>query len=186
MEKNKIIKSNKVDKMRVLIMEEEIEALLNGDLSKFTSFYEKTKRNVYYNIYAILKDYALSEDVLQETYVKFLENLPKLKKGQNALGYLYVISRNLALDTIRKRKNESQEEIYDHMLKQEESHLSNDILDLAERVLKKQEFEIVILHLVNEMPHKEIAKLMHRPLGTILWAYNNALKKLRKEVGLDE
>lgn len=30
------------------------------------------------------------------------------------------------------------------------------------------------------MSHKEIAKLLHRPLGTILWAYNNALKKLKK------
>ncbi len=173
--------------MQDIDVKEELIKLLEGDMSYFEPFYEKTKQSVFYNILAILKDYALSEDALQETYVKFLENLHKLKKDQNILGYLYTISRNISLDIIRKRKREVSIETYERTLKDENSeNPRSDILEIAKRILNDKEFEIVILHLVNDMTHKEIAKLKHRPLGTILWSYNNAIKKLRKEVKVNE
>ena len=49
-------------------------------------------------------------------------------------------------------------------------------------IKKDKEFEIFVLHAVNDYTFEEIAKLKHRPLGTILWSYNNAIKKIQKEL----
>lgn len=162
------------------MIDDDLKKLSEGDMSCFEDFYEKTKKKVFYNIFAILKDETLSEEALQETYVRFLYNVSKLKKEKNALGYLFKISRNVSLDLIKKEKKNVNidEYLLTHYEKEETENF--DILDLAKKILKPKEFEIIILHIVEDMSHKEIAKLLHRPLGTILWAYNNALKKLKK------
>ena len=49
-------------------------------------------------------------------------------------------------------------------------------------ILKDKEFEIFVLHVMNEMSFQEIAEWKKRPLGTILWSYSNSLKKIRKEI----
>ncbi|WP_081911574.1 RNA polymerase sigma factor [Clostridium culturomicium] len=57
------------------------------------------------------------------------------------------------------------------------------ILLLMNTLLSKlniSEREIVILHLVNDLTFKDISKILNRPLGSIAWQYNSALKKLRR------
>ena len=159
-----------------------IENLLNGELSYFNEFYEKTKYKLFYNILAILKDPVLSEDALQETYLKFLNNLNKLKKEKNILGYLMVVSRNVALDMLKKSSREVQIDDYNLSLINDNGinfEYSNILLKVKE-ILSDMEFQIFILHVINEMKHKEISRLLKKPLGSITWAYNNALKKLKK------
>lgn len=164
-------------------MQKDLKRLIEGDLTAFDSFYEKTKRNVFYNIYAILKDEQLSEDALQETYIKFLNNLKNLDEKQNILGYLFVISRNIALDMIKKRKREVEikPEYQDIFIDNTTTNFEyNEAIEKAKKLLNNKEFEILILHTVNELTHKEIAKLLKKPLGTVTWTYNNAIKKLKK------
>ena len=159
-----------------------IEKLLNGELSYFNEFYEKTKYKLFYNILAILKDPVLSEDALQETYLKFLNNLNKLKKEKNILGYLMVVSRNVALDMLKKSSREVQIDDYNLSLVNDNGinfEYSNILLKVKE-ILSDMEFQIFILHVINEMTHKEISRLLKKPLGSITWTYNNALKKLKK------
>lgn len=159
-----------------------IEELLNGELSYFNEFYEKTKYKLFYNILAILKDPVLSEDALQETYLKFLNNLNKLKKEKNILGYLMVVSRNVALDMLKKSSREVQIDDYNLSLINDNGinfEYSNILLKVKE-ILSDMEFQIFILHVINEMTHKEISRLLKKPLGSITWTYNNALKKLKK------
>ena len=164
-------------------MQKDLKRLIEGDLTAFDSFYEKTKRSVFYNIYAILKDEQLSEDALQETYIKFLNNLKNLDEKQNILGYLFVISRNIALDMIKKRKREVEikPEYQDIFIDNTTTNFEyNEAIEKAKKLLNNKEFEILILHTVNELTHKEIAKLLKMPLGTVTWTYNNAIKKLKK------
>lgn len=164
------------------MFEEEVKKLKEGDFSSFNQFYEKTKKKVFYNIYAILKDEGLSEDALQETYIRFLEKISSLDDNKNVLGFLFVISRNIALDFVRKRKKEvpldSVDDVKDHS--NPYSIEEDEIFKKMKKLLNKREFEIVVLHVIDEMTHKEISKLKHWPLGTITWAYQNAIKKLQK------
>ena len=38
-----------------------------------------------------------------------------------------------------------------------------------------------MLYNVEDYTHREIAEILGKPLGTITWTYNKAIKKLRKE-----
>lgn len=62
-----------------------------GDKQCFHVFYENLKKPVFYNIYSILKNKEASEDILQETFIKLLENIDKINSQDSILGYLMVI-----------------------------------------------------------------------------------------------
>ena len=49
-------------------------------------------------------------------------------------------------------------------------------------ILSDEERQIVILHAVSGMKHREIAALLDRGLSTVLSKYNRAIKKLRKAI----
>ncbi|MFA6667401.1 MAG: sigma-70 family RNA polymerase sigma factor [Bacilli bacterium] len=76
-----------------------------GDKQCFHVFYENLKKPVFYNIYSILKNKEASEDILQETFIKLLENIDKINSQDSILGYLMVISKNLSLDYLKKNKS---------------------------------------------------------------------------------
>ena len=73
-----------------------------GEMDYFHPFYEASKKAIFYNIFALCKDYALSEDILEETYLSFLKNIDKIDNSENILGYLMRISKNLTLDYFKK------------------------------------------------------------------------------------
>ena len=50
------------------------------------------------------------------------------------------------------------------------------------KVLGDEEREIVTLHAISGFKHREIAEMTGRPVGSVIWAYNNALAKLKKEL----
>lgn len=49
-------------------------------------------------------------------------------------------------------------------------------------VLSEEERNIVIMHLVEGLKHREIADLLDIPLGTVLPKYKRALKKMENSV----
>ena len=53
------------------------------------------------------------------------------------------------------------------------------LLDLLEPLEK----EIIIMHVINDLKFREISKILNKPLGTVLWIYNKAIKKMKMEVG---
>ena len=52
-----------------------IEELKKRDYKSFDTFYNLTKNQVFYAIVSIIKDKDLAEDLMQDTYVKFLEKI---------------------------------------------------------------------------------------------------------------
>lgn len=162
-----------------------IRAMKDGRMEEFDRFYELTKREIFYNIYAILSDYQLSEDILQETYLKFLESLERLDADGNPLGYLFAISRNLSLTLAGRRKREvaCEELLEPSAATAPDRRSERDLLGKIKELLKPKEFQIVILHAVDGLTHQEIARLLKRPLGSVTWVYSNAIKKIRKGLG---
>lgn len=152
-----------------------------NDLSRFDEFYDAIKEKVFYNILALTKSYELSEDLLQDTFVKFLKTVKDLDPNDSVLGYLMVISRNLTLDYFKKNNRVRLiDETKDHPYEVDQDEVDkNLLLEKVKEILKPKEFEIFVLHVLSELTFDEIAKLKKKPLGTITWAYNNAIKKLK-------
>ena len=159
-----------------------IEQLRKKDYSSFDAFYDCTKKHVFFAIIHIVKDHDLAEDIMQDTYVRFLEKIDQYKKGQNPYAYLSTIGRNLAINEYHKRKRIVTSEAYIETIPSEPYVEDDDFFTLLSG-LDDQSKEVVTLHIVNDLKFREIAKIMDKPLGTVQWLYHRALKELREKIG---
>ncbi len=161
-----------------------IKELKQQNYAHFDVFYRMTKQQVFFAIVSIIKDQGLAEDILQDTYMRFLEKIHLFKDGSNPYAYLTQIGRNLAIDTYNQRKKEIRsEDIFETIPAEEpEEETSDDIFKILDE-LDAHEKEIVVMHAINDLKFREIAEITQKPLGTVLWIYNKAIKKLQKKVG---
>jgi len=162
-----------------------VKNLQSGDMSGFDDIYYETKDIVFYSILGILKDYSLSEDIMQDTYLKALSKIHSYKPTHSFKAWIVTIGKNLAINEFNRRKKETNIDIQENeiFLGQTESRSENQILiEQIFKVLNDTEREIVLLHVVGDLKHREIAKLLNKPTGTITWSYNNSLKKLKNEL----
>lgn len=160
-----------------------VEQIKCGQMTSFDPFYEATKRIIFFNIYSYVKHHETAEDILQDTYVAFLKSVSNIDNSQPILAYLLTISKNLSLNYLRTSSrqvplNETFEDT--HGVNQNYSIEENELIKKIKDLLKPEEFRIFYLKAVEEYTHQEIANLLHKSLGTITWAYNNAIKKLQK------
>lgn len=160
-----------------------IEQLREKDYKSFDTFYNLTKNQVFYAIINIVKDKDLAHDIMQDTYIKFLEKIDQYKSGSNPYAYISMIGRNLAINTYNKQKRIIRsDELLESIPAEKNAEPNEDIFKILD-LLSEDEKEVVTLHVINDLKFKEIAKIMKKPLGTVLWIYNKAIKKLRDKVG---
>ena len=159
--------------------------LKRGDQSHFNWFYENSKKQLFYNILSYTKNYELSEDLLQETYVKFLTNIKNIDDKVNVLGYLMVMSKNITLDYFKK--NNRIETLNEDDISFEDNKIHETMLvSKIKEILNDIEFKILILHILGDLTFNEIKDIVKKPLGTVLWIYNKSLKKVRKELNYEK
>ncbi len=162
-----------------------IDSLIKKDNNAFKVVYDNTKKGVFSMIISIVNNKAVTEDLMQDTYIKMIERIRSYKKGRNFNAWLLQIAKNTAIDYYRKYKKETiydpQENNYmfESEVKPDDSYLVNDML----KPLDEEEKEIVLLRAVSDYKFKDIAKITKKPLGTVLWIYNKAINKLKELEG---
>jgi RNA polymerase sigma-70 factor (ECF subfamily) len=62
-----------------------------------------------------------------------------------------------------------------------DDNLSSPLLSIIKNELNESEAQIITLHLVSGFKHREIADMLGKPLGTVLWTYKNALNKIKEK-----
>ena len=162
-------------------LEDIIEEFRVGNYDSFEEFYYETSKQLYVFIYDIIRNRQSSEDLLQETYMRFLNNIDRYKKNTNYFNFLVTIARNLAINEYHKQKRVINDEEYIYSIKEESKTDVPNLFYLLDYLDEKQR-EIVILHIIDNLKFKEIAKMKEMPLGTVLWLYNKAIKKLKRKV----
>ncbi len=163
-------------------LDEIIEEFRECNYTNFDYFYNETKKNVFFSIAAIIKDRSVIDDLMQDTYLKFLENIDKYKKNTNINAYLSTIAHNISINYYNKEKRVVRnDEVIDYI--QDKNNDPYDEIEVIELLkdLSDIEREIVVLHVINELKFKDIANIVNKPLGTVLWIYNKAIGFLRKK-----
>ena len=155
-----------------------IEKFRKKDYSEFDLFYEQTKKTVYFTIKNIIHDEELTKDLMQDTYVKFLNHLDNYK-NDNLNAYLAMMARNIAINEYNKRKREVVDGEYINHIQEDKVPFDSTIFRILE-ILSEDEREIVVYHIVENLKFKDIAKIVNKSLGTVLWIYNKAIKKLQE------
>ena len=98
------------------------------------------------------------------------------------MAWILTIVRNMCYNRIRDTKQH--EDIADYTYSISDNGHENDInaiiLEEAMNVLNEDERQIVMLHSMAGMKHREIAEIVDMPVSTVLSKYNTSLKKLRQ------
>lgn len=182
-QKTAVFKKNEVQILSEYTPDSALLALKCGDERAFEYIYNYAKNAVFYCAYSILKDYGLAEDIMQNTFIKVRQYAYSYQKGTKPLAWITTIARNLSINEHNKRKREVYVDFTDYNTHASYS-LSDDklVLGSAFKYLKEKDRQIVIMHVLGGLKHRELAEIFNMPLGTVLFKYNSALKKLRKYI----
>jgi RNA polymerase sigma-70 factor (ECF subfamily) len=95
------------------------------------------------------------------------------------------MAKNLSINENKKISRSTPTDFQTNEFIAQSEQVDSDIpiFKIAKRILSAEELTIVLLHIVNGYKHREIAQIVNKPIGTVLWSYNNSLKKIKKYIG---
>ncbi|MFA7435219.1 MAG: RNA polymerase sigma factor [Bacilli bacterium] len=169
--------------------EDYIEAIKQKDDQAFEYIYNSTKNSVYAIIVAIVKDKDIANDLMQDTYMTMIEKINQYKRGRNFKTWLLTIARNKAIDYYRKKQNEVLIDISESeyiLPKTQATSERNILVEEILNLLTDIERQVFLLSIMENLTHREISKILKIPIGTSLWHYQKAIKKIKKVKGSDE
>ena len=154
-----------------------------GDQAAFEALYRQTERAVYTFALSLLKNPLDALDVTQETYLKVRASAHLYQPQGKPLAWLFTIARNLSNSLLRQSGRSVSAEAYFSADGPGCAYLEDpsDRLALTAALdgLEELDRQVVLLHVVSGLKHREIAQDLGLPLGTVLTRYHRALKKLR-------
>ena len=163
--------------------EELIRAVGQGDREAFYRLYQDTARPLYSYILSLTKSTYEAEDIMQEAFLTVWTKAAVYVPQGKPLAWLFTITRNLCRDLQRNKSRDGQtpEDLENDA---RFSYISDPtdrlVLEAALKALGDEERQIVLLHAVSGLKHREIAADLGLPLSTVLSRYNRSLKKLQR------
>ena len=161
-----------------------IDLIIAKDEDAFKTVYEASKTVIYAIIRQKIKDPNTIEDLMQETYIKAIRHIKSYQKNGKFIKWISSIAYNLVMDFYRdnaKVIHQSEAEINLKFKTKAVNHEQQALVESLMKILDPIEQTIVIYHIIDEYTFKDISKMVNKPLGTVLWLYQNALKKMRME-----
>ena len=170
--------------------EEDLVLLLKKqDQAAFSYLYDNYAPALNGVIHRMVEEEQLSEDILQETFLKIWNNFSQYDPNKGRLfTWMINLTRNLTIDTLRSKGYKKQQKI-----SQDENSVSNyqdksfspsgfDAIGIHKQLatLKPEQKCIIDLAYFNGYTQEEISKEMGIPLGTVKTRMRSAIIELRK------
>lgn len=165
-----------------------IAELGTGNMSAMGELYELISPDVYAFALSKTANRDNAEDITHDTFIQIYKYARRYEPRGKPMAWIFTAELNL----IRRQYTlNSRHMTYDDTLDTASSddtadNISSKILvnELLLR-LDESEREVVVLHIVSGMKHKEIAELIGAPISTVLSRYNRAIKKLQNKLKED-
>lgn len=131
--------------------------------AQFQTFYDTTYPRLWRYVFRLAGDSDLSDDVVQESYIRLLRNQPRGFLEQTCRSYLFTIATNLVRDTWRQGKIRGQ--WTDHAESESERDSSERVavrLDVAAALerLSLMQRSLLWLSYVEGYTHNEVAAML--------------------------
>lgn len=161
-----------------------------GQKAALEELVQKWEKRLFYYIRRLVDDEQDVWQILQETWVKVLGGIGRLREPRRLPAWLYSIARNTAISHLRKRYKKEilltqNEDIYDV----EDDSVSLSLED-AEQIhyglgrLPLHHREVLTLFFLQDLCVEEIAEVLAIPTGTVrsrLYHAKRALKNILEE-----
>lgn len=160
---------------------EKVKLSQKGDKEVLTKLILKKKDMLYKIAFSYMKNEQDSLDVLQDTILDVYEKIKSLKKPKYFYTWLIRILINNCNDGYRKNRRNCFVDSSQAIQGDEFSDTISDRLDLQAAITCLDNFkqEIILLHLLEGLTFKEIAKMFNCSESTIKYRYYAGLKKMK-------
>ena len=168
----------------VQLDEKLILQMAKGDENAFQELYRQTSSAVFGFALSILRNGHDAEDVMHDAYIRcYMGAASYVPKGK-PMAWLMTIVRNLAYNRLKSGRISENIDDYEHLGSVDTTDMTVDriVLEKAMEILEFQDRQIVILHALTGMKHREIGELLDLPTSTVLSKYRRSLAKMRKEL----
>jgi RNA polymerase sigma-70 factor (ECF subfamily) len=142
---------------------------------------------------ALTRNFFEAEDLVQETYVRAIEAMGRLREHSNVKAWLYAILRNIRINQVRQQRTrpklvelDAYENPADLVIDSAKdphalyvSKVEREQVREAIQQLSEEFREIIVLREFAELSYQDIAKLLDCPLGTVM----SRLARARSELG---
>jgi len=140
------------------------------DRNKFLKIYEEYRSLMFYVAEDILKDHALAEDAVSESFIKIMHNLHKIDQipCHKTKAFIVIIVKNTALNVYNKMRSEKS-------LETELEKTTDNIPQVSDEIINKESYKniidiinslpdalrnVAVLSLLHGLKNKEIAEIM--------------------------
>ncbi len=175
-------------KRKVYIDESLFERIRQGEGDAFRELYELSYKPLYAFLLSYTQNVEDAQDLLQDTFVQVYQNCHLYQSRGNPMAWLMKMAKNLFLMKCRKRQNIhiNYEDMESELGFDDMSNTENRmVLEKMFEILSVEDRNLIIMHEIGGLKHREIAKLMDIPLGTAIARYNRGIRKLQKEFGAE-
>jgi RNA polymerase sigma-70 factor, ECF subfamily len=149
------------------------------DEASFRSFYDQSAARLFSYLLRVSSERALAQDLLQETYLRFLTaKLPPLTDAM-ARHYLFRIATNLLRDRWRRHREEPLPNESDELSKAPPMDRQLEMRQAFQR-LKLRERQLLWLAYVEGANHREIAECTGLRAGSVRLLLFRARRRLAK------
>ena len=154
----------------------------------FNEFYNHYFKLIYYIISQYIDNTYDIEDLTQDVFVKFFNNITNINLDNNIKYYLTTMAKNTALNFIKYQnkniivKDDLILSIIDNNSTTDKYIYKNLLEDLS-KYLDELEVKIIIYHNLEGMKFKDISKILNKSTNTVITIYHRAIKKFKKKVG---
>ncbi|MEM8777976.1 MAG: sigma-70 family RNA polymerase sigma factor, partial [Cyanobacteria bacterium P01_G01_bin.49] len=166
-----------------------------GDTTSFKQLYRRYQQRVRGTLYQLCGNEIL-DDLEQEVFLRVWKGLPKLRQPDYFSTWLYRITWNVATDKRRQfaQNMSSADDSSIFHLTQSRPEDTPDLMrlhyqDLVQQGLQTLSLEhraVLVLHDLEDVPQKEVAKILKLPVGTVksrLFYARNQMRKFLQQQG---
>ncbi len=167
-------------------------------MAAFEALYDRYQKRLFHFILRFVRERALAEDILQETFLRLLKGKRRFRKDSRFSTYLFTITRNLCLDTLKSWEKRhvftSQENNIERTTDKskgpdkllEETEMGK-ILQNAIQSLPPDQREVLILSKYSGLSYDGIARIVESsPAAVKQKAYRAMLSLKQKLKNLDK
>lgn len=167
-----------------------------GKEEAFNEIYELTYQYVYYTIYRSVNDEAITEDVMQETYLEVYKSLSDLKEPEAVKGWIARIAHHKIYRYLKNNPElllteENSETIFETLEQTDEALMPEDVMEnretqrllgeILDSLSKEQRLSVVAFYF-NQMSIKEISEAYGIPENTVKSYLSRGKAKIREGV----
>lgn len=168
-----------------------LHQIKNGNQQAFAKLYDYYRDKIYRFIYFRVSDENLAQDFTNDVFIKILNYLNQGQEIEDFQGFLYQIARNLVIDFYRQRGQEELpiDEFVEENISEERDLITEvedkfEIEKIREALIRLPERyrEVIVLRFIEDLPFKEIAKIMDLREDHARMLVHRGLKVLREKI----